>query len=67
VDLNPGDRASKCLGIMKPSRIEKKEENYILVHQCTKCGYEKRNKTAREDVFEEIIKLAKMNYENYSE
>ena len=67
VDLNPGDRASKCQGLMKPLRVEKDNDGYVLVHRCQKCGYEKRNKTSEEDNFEEIINLAKANHENCSE
>jgi len=67
VDTNPGDRASKCRGLMKPIRVEKEVEKYVITHRCTKCGYEKRNKTSEDDSFEEIINLAKTNYENCSE
>jgi len=63
VDINPGDRASSCQGLMKPERIEKGDggREYIIVHQCVKCGYEKRNRTSEEDNFEEIIKIAKQS------
>jgi Zn ribbon nucleic-acid-binding protein len=49
---------------MKPARIEKgnRGKEYIIVHQCIKCGYEKRNKTSEKDNFEEIIKIN----ENYT-
>jgi hypothetical protein len=59
VDINPGDRASNCQGLMQPARIEKGSGNkeYIIVHQCVKCGYEKRNKTSKKDNFEEILKI----------
>ncbi|MFA5777121.1 MAG: RNHCP domain-containing protein [Parcubacteria group bacterium] len=64
VDINPGDRESSCQGLMKPARIEKgnRGKEYIIVHQCIKCGYEKRNKTSEKDNFEEIIKIN----ENYT-
>lgn len=67
VDLNPGDRASKCQGLMRPARVEKEGEKYVITHRCIKCEYEKRNKTSEKDNFEEIINLAKVNYENCSE
>jgi hypothetical protein len=59
VDVNPGDRASSCQGLMEPVRVEKGDgsREYIIVHKCIKCGYEKRNKTSEEDDFEEIIKI----------
>lgn len=67
VDINPGDRASKCQGKMRPVRVEKDSEEYALIHQCIKCGHKKRNKVNKGDNFEEIIKLAEKNYENYLE
>lgn len=62
VDINPGDRASACQGIMSPERIEIEKGEYIIIHRCIKCSYEKRNKISKDDNFEEIIKLAKTNY-----
>ncbi len=61
VDINPGDRDSSCQGLMKPVSVEAKEGEYVITHRCIKCGYEKRNKTAEDDNFEEVIRLAK-NY-----
>lgn len=57
VDVNPGDRAAGCQGMMKPARVEKDSDGYILVHKCEKCGYEKRNKVSKEDNFEELLKI----------
>jgi hypothetical protein len=59
VDINPGDRESSCQGLMKPARVEKGNggREYIIVHQCVKCGYEKCNKVSDADSFEEILKI----------
>jgi rubrerythrin len=57
VDINPGDRAALCGGLMKPVAVSKKDDKYILLHRCVKCGYEKNNKTAPEDDFENILKV----------
>jgi hypothetical protein len=57
VDINPGDRQSLCLGAMKPVRIEKDKKELVIVHQCQKCTCQKRNKVAREDNFDEVIKI----------
>ena len=57
VDINPGDRKSKCKGTMKPIRAEFKSKKYIIYYKCLKCGYEHRIKTAPEDNFKEILKL----------
>jgi Zn ribbon nucleic-acid-binding protein len=46
---------------MKPTRVEKEGGEYILVNQCIKCGYEKRNKTNENDNFEEVLNIAKQS------
>lgn len=57
MDTTPGDRASDCGGIMRPSKIEIKKGEYDLIHKCVKCGYEKRNKMSPKDNFDEILKM----------
>lgn len=57
VDVNPGDRAATCGGMMKPINIELKKGEYVILHQCIKCGFEKRNKSAKDDNFEVILKV----------
>jgi hypothetical protein len=59
VDINPGDRQSACLGMMKPAGIAKGKRGWIIIHQCLKCGFQKRNKTDAGDNFDEIIRLQK--------
>lgn len=49
VDVNPGDRANECGGIMDPIRVElSPKKGYVIVHKCRKCGEIKRNKAADE-------------------
>jgi hypothetical protein len=60
VDVNPGDRASSCGGLMKPVFVETERGEYLLVHQCEKCRYKKRNKTVPSDDFDEIVRISKM-------
>ena len=57
VDINPGDRAAFCQGMMEPVGFTVKHGNYILTHRCTKCGIEKKNKTAKNDSFAAILSL----------
>ena len=39
VDVNPGDRANECGGIMEPITAEvDSKKGYIIVHKCKKCG-----------------------------
>jgi len=53
--------------MMKPTSVEGKIGEWIIVHTCEKCGYQKRNKVAKEDGLIENIKhittmLAKREY-----
>lgn len=57
VDINPGDRASDCGGIMRPVDIEMKKGEYIIVHKCEKCGFVRRNKSAEGDNFATILAI----------
>jgi len=59
VDINPGDRAASCGGLMEPIAIEMKKGNYVILHQCTRCGWQRRNKTAIDDNFEAILAVAR--------
>lgn len=43
VDIDPGDRGSECLGLMRPSRYEKKNGEMRVIQKCIKCGQEKAN------------------------
>ncbi len=58
VDINPGDRASECFGMMKPIDVLTKAGEYIIFHKCIKCGHEKRNKTSKDDNFDVILKIS---------
>ena len=58
VDINPGDRMAECRGMMESVGIDSKKGNYVILHKCTKCGYEKRNKTLEQDNFDKILKVA---------
>ena len=59
VDLNPGDRLSACGGMMKPIKVEFEKGEYLLIHHCEKCGFERRKKVETEDNFDEVIKISK--------
>ena len=63
VDVNPGDRASECGGMMEPVKVEsanrRSKGEWILTHKCEKCEYEKRNKIAKEDNLELLQQVAK--------
>ena len=63
IDINPGDRANDCGGILRPiSALPDAKRGYIIVHRCEKCGAISRNKAAHEarvqpDDMNLIIKL----------
>lgn len=61
VDINPGDRANECKGLMKPISVEwnAKKDTYTIVYKCTKCGETHRNKMAEDDDFEKILEIAR--------
>ena len=66
-DVNPGDRASDCKGLMRPiAAIPDPKKGYIIIHECTVCGARRRNKAAHEakvqpDDLDLIIKLTVNN------
>ena len=49
VDIDPGDRASDCGGMMAPVKIESRSDEFVITHRCEKCGFEKRNRMAPGD------------------
>lgn len=49
VDVNPGDRACECGGIMRPIHVlPDNKKGYIIVHKCERCGEIRRNRAAHE-------------------
>ncbi len=61
VDINPGDRANPCKGLMPTIAVEKKGEQFILIQKCEKCGHIQRNKRQEDDNFKKIIEIIKKN------
>ena len=59
VDVNPGDRASTCQGLMRPVKVEMEKGEYVLTYQCVKCNFLRRKKVEKEDNFEEVIRISK--------
>ena len=59
IDNIPGDRANDCLGDLVPMSIENNpKKGFVIVYRCNKCGEVKRNKSAKDDDFEEILKVS---------
>jgi len=57
VDVNPGDRQAVCKELMEPIRMEQKNGKQTIVHRCVSCGFNKRNKTAKDDNFDAVLQL----------
>lgn len=49
VDVNPGDRANECRGLLRPvAAVTDPRKGYILLHKCEKCGKLLRNRAAHD-------------------
>lgn len=50
VDVNPGDRASDCGGVLEPVAVERSgKKGWVIVHRCRRCGAVRRNRAALDD------------------
>ena len=58
VDVEPGDRAAACGGMMEPIRIEGTTDDYRIIHRCLKCTCERRNRVSVSDSEEALVQLA---------
>jgi len=64
VDVNPGDRASDCGGLLVPIGVLQTKRGWQIVSRCAKCGMVRRNIAALDDPvhaddFELIIELSR--------
>lgn len=58
VDVNPGDRAEECHGLLEPISVEiSSKKGYVIVYKCKKCGKIRKNIAAKDDDMNKIIKL----------
>lgn len=59
VDKNPGDRQEECQGDLEPIGIEiTNRKGYVIIFKCKKCGAIRKNKAAKDDNLDLIIKLS---------
>jgi DNA-directed RNA polymerase subunit RPC12/RpoP len=61
VDINPGDRANKCGGLMEPIYAEMIRSGHDIAYRCVKCGEIKHNRSHKNDDFETILKIVQKN------
>lgn len=59
VDVEPGDRASNCGGLMPPVQIYFLHGQWSVIQKCERCGLEKRNKVQAMDNMEKLAALVK--------
>ena len=49
VDVNPGDRANPCRGVLRPIAAEPDaKKGYVIITKCDKCGEIRRNRAAHD-------------------
>ena len=58
VDINPGDRANDCNGLLVPIGIEKFKNTYKIIYKCEKCNKIHKNIIANDDNMDKIIELS---------
>lgn len=58
VDINPGDRANECKGLLKPVDIEKFKDSFKIIYMCEKCEKRHKNIKAIDDNMNFIIELS---------
>lgn len=58
VDINPGDRANTCLGLLEPIGIEKFKDTFKIIYKCQKCNKYHKNVIANDDNMSVIIELS---------
>ncbi|MBI4125961.1 MAG: RNHCP domain-containing protein [Deltaproteobacteria bacterium] len=63
VDINPGDRANPCCGLLRPVGVlTEPRRTYVIVHECQRCHKQTRSKAIlkgnQPDDFNLIVKLS---------
>ena len=63
VDIDPGDRAAACGGMMEPVAIEGSTgKGYTVRHKCKKCGFVRTNMVSPEDDPDAVVGLAQPHF-----
>ncbi|MGI6715744.1 MAG: RNHCP domain-containing protein [Eubacteriales bacterium] len=59
VDVNPGDRASECGGVMVPVAVTiDSKRGFVITHKCKKCGFVRNNRSQKDDDTDLLIHLS---------
>ncbi len=65
VDINPGDRASTCGGIMYANALDVKNGQRYIVHKCSKCSHTRKNKVEENDNFNAVLALSNGSFKEF--
>jgi hypothetical protein len=58
VDVDPGDRAESCGGMMRPVKIEGASPEYVIVHACESCRAVSRVRAGKDDDTDALLRIA---------
>ena len=59
LDVEPGDRAADCGGVMEPIAVwVRKNGEWALIHRCRRCGTLRSNRIAADDDPLKLLSLA---------
>jgi hypothetical protein len=59
VDVDPGDRADTCGGLMAPVDAQLERGRWLVVHCCTVCGVQRRCRTSGADDVDVLAEVAR--------
>ncbi len=62
VDIEPGDRANTCMGVLEPVGLRKRYGKEQIVYRCMECKKMIYCITAPDDDFEKILELILVEY-----
>ena len=62
VDINPGDRASECMGTMNPKSAIYKSGAFTILLECTACRQKKKVCASKDDNIELLIHFSTIPY-----
>ncbi len=57
VDVDPGDRAAECLGLMRPIAVELVKDRFVITTRCETCGHTRRNRAGDGDNRDTLIAI----------
>jgi RNHCP domain len=65
VDVEPGDRAASCGGLMEPVDALLERDRWFVVHRCTGCGVRRRCRTSPDDDLAVAVEVVRRRAERF--